>query len=301
MRHLKREIQGIATKPCEKKMKQFAVLQLTGCAGCEVSLINADEWINEFELVYMSLVTSAHSLEKVDVLLVSGSVQSDEDLYRLRRAVQKADRVIAAGTCAISGGVANLWHRIETRETVFGEERPRSVPRLLPDCRPVDRVVNVDLYLPGCPPTPELFMAALFNPSEFKVAKTVCQECGRKKQKEMRPTHLIGLEHGEVLPDICLINQGYLCIGSFTRGGCHALCSRAGQPCVGCRGPSDTFIKKGSKEWIETIKRVFSRLTDIPADEVEIALRSPQLSLFLFQFSDYSQNASGPKLNTEVL
>ena len=282
-------------------MKQFAVLQLTGCAGCEVSLINADEWINEFQLVYMSLVTSAHNIGEVDVLLVSGSIQSDEDLYRLRRAVQKAKRVVAVGTCAISGGVANLWDRVETRETVFAEGGRREVPRLLPDCRPIDRVVSVDLYLPGCPPTPELFMAALFDPTGFKVAKTVCQECGRKKQKEMRATHLIGLERGEVLPDICLINQGYLCIGSSTRGGCHALCTRAGQPCVGCRGPSDAFIKKESKEWLTTIKHVFSKLTDIPADEMETALLSPQLSLFLFQFSDYSHNEPGPKLNAEVL
>ena len=282
-------------------MKQFAVLQLTGCAGCEVSLINADEWIEEFHLVYMSLVTSAHSVEEVDVLLVSGSIQSDEDLYRLRRAVQKANRVVAVGTCAISGGVANLWHRVETRETVFREAAQHEVPRLLPDCRPISRVVNVDLHLPGCPPTPELFMAALFDHKGFKVAKTVCQECGRKKKKALRATHLVGLERGRVLPDICLINQGYLCIGSFTRGGCHALCSRAGQPCVGCRGPSDVFIKKESKEWFETIRRVFSKLTDIPADELETALRSPQLSLFLFQFSDYAQNDRGPDLKAEVL
>jgi len=117
----------------------------------------------------------------------------------------------------------------------------------------------------------------------------------------MRAAHLIGIESGEVLPDICLINQGYLCIGSSTRGGCHALCTRAGQPCVGCRGPSDVFIKKESKEWLATIKHVFSKLTDIPADEIETALLSPQLSLFLFQFSDYSHNEPRSKLNAEVL
>lgn len=282
-------------------MKQFAVLQLTGCAGCEVSLLNADEWINEFQLVYMSLVTSAHSVGEVDVLLVSGSVQSDEDLYRLRHAVRQAKRVVAVGTCAISGGVVNLRDQDKIRELFPAEDGRHDVPRLLPDCRPIDRVVSVDLYLPGCPPTPELLMAALFDPPGFKVAKTVCQECSRKKQNDMRAAHLIGLERGEVLPDICLINQGYLCIGSSTRGGCHALCTRAGQPCVGCRGPSDTFIKKGSKKWLATIKHVFLKLTDIPADEVETALLSPQLSLFLFQFSDYSHNEPGPKLNAEVL
>ena len=43
-------------------LPQFAVLQLSGCAGCEVSLLNASEWIEEFELVYMPLVVSAYEV-----------------------------------------------------------------------------------------------------------------------------------------------------------------------------------------------------------------------------------------------
>ena len=144
-------------------------------------------------------------------------------------------------------------------------------------------------------------MALLFDPPDFKIAKTVCQECGRKKDKKMRPTHLLGFQHGMVLPDICLINQGYLCIGTSTRGGCRALCTRAGQPCVGCRGPSDLFIEKGSKKWLATIQRVFSKMTDIPVHEIEAALRSPQLSLFLSQFSHYAHKEPHPKLKAKVL
>ena len=66
-------------------LPQFAVLQLSGCAGCEVSLLNASEWIEEFELVYMPLVVSAYEVPCVDVLLISGGVRSDEDLYNLPR------------------------------------------------------------------------------------------------------------------------------------------------------------------------------------------------------------------------
>lgn len=282
-------------------MQRFAVLQLTGCAGCEVSLLNAEEWVDQHELVYMPLVTSVYSVPEVDMLLVTGSVQTDEDLYKLRCAAPRANRVVAVGTCAISGGVLNLGSRDEIRELFFAEKSRRNLPRLLPRCQPIDTVVSVDQYLPGCPPTPELFMALLFDPPDFKIAKNVCQECGRKKHKEIRPAHLIGFQRGTVLPDICLINQGYLCVGSSTRGGCRGLCTRAGQPCVGCRGPSDVFIKKGSKKWLATIQRVFSTLTDIPAHEIETALLSPQLSLFLFQFSDYAHKGPQPKLKAEVL
>jgi coenzyme F420-reducing hydrogenase gamma subunit len=61
-------------------MKKFAVLQLTGCSGCEVSLLNAEEWLDQYKLVYMPLVISAYDVPEVDVLLVSGSLRSDENL-----------------------------------------------------------------------------------------------------------------------------------------------------------------------------------------------------------------------------
>jgi F420-non-reducing hydrogenase small subunit len=206
-------------------MIHFAVLQLSGCAGCEVSLLNAQEWMDEYKLVYMPLVVSTYDVPAVDLLLVSGGVLNDEDLHNLRRAARRAKQVIAVGTCAISGGIANLGDRQETRQLFLSQAERMHLPHLLGTCQPIDAVVPVDRYLPGCPPTPELFMAALFNPPDLKIAKTVCQECNRQKDKTLRPNRLLGLEVGEVLPEICLINQGYLCIGSSTRGGCRALCA----------------------------------------------------------------------------
>jgi len=265
----------------------FAVLQLSGCAGCEVSLINAEGWFQEQRLAYMPLIISSEDVPEVDTLLVSGAVRTDEDMYRLRHAARQAQRVVAVGTCAISGGVANLGDRPEVRELFFADNERRHVPRLLPKPRPVDAAVPVSLYLPGCPPTPELFMAALFDREGFEGSKTVCIECGRKKTRD-RPKDLLGSQSGEVDPEICLINQGYLCVGSSTRGGCRAPCTRAGNPCVGCRGPSDGFISRSSQEWFDAIKKVFQRMTDIPEEQIDQAVRSPQLALFVFQFADYA-------------
>ena len=111
-------------------MKRFAVLQLSGCAGCEVSLLNADAWVNEYQLAYMPLVTSTYDVPEVDVLLISGGVRSDDDLYKLRRAVKSAKQVVPVGTCAISGGVANLGDRDEVRELFLAEAdtSPRPAP-----------------------------------------------------------------------------------------------------------------------------------------------------------------------------
>jgi F420-non-reducing hydrogenase small subunit len=267
---------------------RFAVLQLSGCAGCEVSLLNAGQWIERYKLVYMPLVISAYDVPQVDMLLVSGGVRTDEDLYNVRRAVRRAGQVVAVGTCAISGGVASLGDRDEVRELFLTQQGRYHLPRLLPRCRPIDAIVKVDRYLPGCPPTPVLFGALLFRLPDFRPAKVVCQECGRTKLRDVRPKHLIGFQQGQVRPDICLINQGYACVGSSTRGGCGAPCPRAGHPCVGCRGPSDTFIARESAAWLESIQRIFASMTDIPAQEIDSALRSPQMALFLFQFSDYA-------------
>lgn len=286
----------------EKQMPRFAVLQLSGCAGCEVSLLNvAGEWIDQYKLLYMPLVVSAHNVPEVDILLVSGGVRNNEDVHNLRQAVRKAKQVVAVGTCAISGGVSNLGNRDEVRRLFLSQAERLHLPHMLPKIQPIDSFVEVDRYLPGCPPTPELFKVLLLNLPDFKASKTVCQECGRKKLKDMRPTHLLGFQQGEVLADICLINQGYLCVGTSTRGGCRAPCTRAGHPCVGCRGPSDAFIEKESQVWFTSIQRVFEKMTDIPPDEIKEALRSPQLSLFIFQFSDYAETGRPPREKEKVL
>lgn len=265
----------------------FGVLQLSGCAGCEVSLLNAPEWVGQHRLAYMPLIMAVDDLPPVDTLLVSGAVRTDEDLYRLRQAARRTDHLVAVGTCAISGGVANLGDRDEVRSVFFAEMERQHVPRLLPKLRPVDAVVSVSRYLPGCPPMPHLFMQALFGQPDAKMPASVCLDCGRKKTRD-KPQRLRGIQEAAPEPDICLINQGYLCIGSSTRGGCGAPCTRAGNACVGCRGPSDGFISRSSEEWLAAIQKVFERLTDIPVEEINRALRSPQLALFVFQFADYS-------------
>ena len=73
-------------------MNTFAVLQLSGCAGCEVSLLNTDAWSETDQLVYMPLVISSHDVPEVHTLLVSGGVRRDEDLFNLRRSAKRLKR-----------------------------------------------------------------------------------------------------------------------------------------------------------------------------------------------------------------
>ena len=220
---------------------------------------------------------------------------------RLKRTREYGGQVIAVGICAISGGVANLGNRDEVRQLFLSDLERRNLPQVLDKSSPIDTVVEVDTYLPGCPPTPELFEAVLGIDTDFKPARTVCQECGRKKLRDMKPDHLLGPQQGRVDPEICLVNQGYLCVGTSTRGGCRALCTRPGFPCVGCRGPSDAFIEKDSEAWLKAIQRVFDSMTNISHEELQAALRSPQLSLFLFQFADYANGEQPPRTKEQMV
>ena len=165
---------------------------------------------------------SAYDVPQVDVLLVSGSLRSDEDLYNLRHAARKAGRVVAIGTCAISGGVAHLGDCDEVRRLFLDQHERYHLPRLLPKSSPIELGVTVDRYLPGCPPTPELFIAALCEPAWLQDGSRAYARSAGARKEGNAPRPPGGFLKGDVQPDVCLINQGFLCIGTSTRGGCRA-------------------------------------------------------------------------------
>jgi F420-non-reducing hydrogenase small subunit len=61
------------------------------------------------------------------------------------------------------------------------------------------------------------------------------------------------------------------------------------------------LIEKDSTAWFASIRRVFASMTDIPIAELDAALRSPQLALFLFQFADYAGTGRPPRPKEKVM
>jgi F420-non-reducing hydrogenase small subunit len=116
-------------------------------------------------------------------------------------------------------------------------------------------VVEVDYYVPGCPPQApqiwaviETILSGQLPPRGSVVGateKTVCDECQHKREEK----HITKFYRPhEIIPDPgrCLFDQGIICAGPATRGGCGALCPSVNMPCRGCYGPPPHVIDQGA-------------------------------------------------------
>jgi F420-non-reducing hydrogenase small subunit len=126
------------------------------------------------------------------------------------------------------------------------------VPALTDRIYAISEVVKVDVKLPGCPTTPELFVeavTALLEGKPFAISgKSVCDECPFVREKKAvstlkRPLEPIAFEPGGDMKGVrCIMEQGYLCLGPATKSGCGGeegtpRCIKAYMPCRGCFGP----------------------------------------------------------------
>ena len=66
----------------------LATIWLDGCSGCHMSFLDMDERLIElsaqFDLLYSPLVDTKIFPAHVDVVLVEGSVSTDEDEHKIR-------------------------------------------------------------------------------------------------------------------------------------------------------------------------------------------------------------------------
>jgi F420-non-reducing hydrogenase small subunit len=122
----------------------------------------------------------------------------------------------------------------------------------------LEQVVDVDYFVPGCPPTPDLLKQAVeallggkLPPKGSVLApdRALCDECPRKESKpdklsitEFKRPHQVLIDHEK-----CLLAQGLLCMGPATRGSCGALCVQGNMPCTGCFGPTSRVRDFGAK------------------------------------------------------
>jgi NAD-reducing hydrogenase small subunit len=153
----------------------LATLWLDGCSGCHMSFLDMDERLlalaDQIELVYGPLVDFKTFPEAVDITLVEGAVSTRDDLEKIQHIRQHTRTLISLGDCAVTANVPSMRNPFGTntilqavylRDDVRAARVPdQGVPPLLPIARPVHAIVKVDVYIPGCPPSPDVIVYAL--------------------------------------------------------------------------------------------------------------------------------------------
>jgi NAD(P)H-quinone oxidoreductase subunit K len=138
----------------------WPLLYGTACCFIEfAALIGSRFDFDRFGLVPRS------SPRQADLLIVAGTVtmKMGPALVRLYEQMPEPKYVIAMGACTITGGM-------------FSADSTTAV-------RGVDKLIPVDLYLPGCPPRPEAIFDAV-----IKLRKKVGNEALAERGK-LLPTH----------------------------------------------------------------------------------------------------------------
>ncbi|TFG33025.1 sulfhydrogenase 1 subunit delta [Candidatus Thorarchaeota archaeon] len=242
---------------CQPRVGVYA---LTSCYGCQLKLATVQKIMEianavSFESFYMLSSASKHPAD-VDVAFVEGSVSTEKDLEELYEIRKHSRILVALGACSVNGGVQSWAEGEMTHEElhakVYGTGK---IGMKGLQATPISKHVEVDYYLPGCPPEEDEIMyfisAFLFGTFPEPKDYPVCSEC-----------RLAG-------NPCILIERGEPCLGPVTTAGCKARCITFNVPCIGCRGPvphdtawfdslAMTFKNKGiSKDQVRERFRIF--------------------------------------------
>jgi len=270
-----------------KEKLKFAFYWAASCGGCEIAVLDINEKILDVvanaDIVFwpVALDIKYKDVENmpdrsIDVCFFNGAIRTEENEEMAKLLRKKSKTLIAYGSCAQLGGIpglANIVNRKEVFEKAYlqtlSTDNPNKImpktkvtvkegelrlPEFYDTVKTLDQTVEVDYYVPGCPPAVERTLYALeaiakgeLPPKGSVLAplKSVCDECPRKKgSKKISKIYRVYEKTPD--PEKCLLEQGILCMGPATRGGCGARCLNVGMPCTGCGGPCPNTPEQGA-------------------------------------------------------
>lgn len=270
-----------------KSKLKIAFYWAASCGGCEIAVLDLNEKIldvlNLADIVFWPVAldvkykdVEALPDKHIDITFFNGSVRNSEQEHMAKLLRKKSKTLVAFGSCAHEGcipGLANLNSKQEIFEQVYLKDvsniNPESLtpktetvvkegtlklPEFYDTVKTLDQTVEVDYYLPGCPPPVELIAAAVdaiaknsLPPKGSVLAppKAVCDECERKRDNK-KISKLYRVYEKDPDPEICLLDQGILCMGPATRSGCGARCLKVNMPCTGCGGKAPNVPEQGA-------------------------------------------------------
>ncbi len=231
----------------EEKLK-VAMFWGAACGGCDVALLDIHERILDVvqvaDIVFWPCAmdfkfkdVEAMDDDYLDITFYNGAIRNSENEH-IAHLLRKKSKVMAAfGSCSHMGGIPGLGN-FHDRKTIFetayvdnkSTENPDRVfpktevdvpegkltlPEIYDTVKTLDQTLDVDYFLPGCPPNPDQIFIVINAIATGKLPpkgstvgasdKALCDECPRKKTelhfKEFKRRHLV---HPD--PDICFMD-----------------------------------------------------------------------------------------------
>jgi F420-non-reducing hydrogenase small subunit len=117
--------------------------------------------------------------------------------------------------------------------------------------------------------------------------RTLCEECPRQKPEKVTIDEIKSVDYTKLDPDKCFLEQGIICFGPATRGGCDSKCIKVNMPCRGCMGPTAAVLDHGGSmlSAFTSILKVSGTETAIPEEQIAEfmkKLRDPLGTLYRF-------------------
>ena len=270
-----------------KSKLKIAFYWAASCGGCEIAVLDLNEkildvveladivfWPVALDVKYKDVEAMAD--KSIDITFFNGSIRNSEQEHIAKLLRQKSKTLVAFGSCAHEGcvpGLANLTDKQGVFEQIYikdkSNDNPNAVmpktesevkegtlkiPEFYDTVRTLAQTVDVDYFLPGCPPPVKLIAAAIDAIASNKLPpkgsvlappKPVCDECPRKRENK-KIDKIYRVYEKEPEPEKCLLEQGILCMGIATRSGCGAQCLKVDMPCTGCGGKAPNVPEQGA-------------------------------------------------------
>ncbi len=269
-----------------QKLK-IAFYWAASCGGCEIAVLDINEkildvvkiadivfWPVAMDVKYKDVEAMADKY--IDITFFNGSIRNSEQEHMAKLLRAKSKTLVAFGSCAHEGsvpGLANLNDRNEVFEQVYLKDKsnvnpskimPRStanvkegtlkIPEFYDTVKTLGQTVDVDYFLPGCPPPVKLVSNAIDAIAAGKLPPkgsvlaplpAVCDECPRKRENK-KINNIYRVYEKAPEPERCLMEQGIICLGMATRSGCGAQCLNVDMPCTGCGGAAPNQPEVGA-------------------------------------------------------
>ena len=159
---------------------------MAGCAGCHMSLLDIDERIIKIAELADLRATPITDLKEpdasgVDVGILEGGINNTANEEVAHRMRSRSKILVALGDCAVFGGVPamrNFFGIEESLRRAYIETESTDAEGIIPSdpelCKPtkvraLQDLVNVDVFVPGCPPDPDVIYYVLSELAQGRI------------------------------------------------------------------------------------------------------------------------------------